>query len=53
MSFPAAQAALRVRGLRKTYGDVTAVAGVAPQMGILAAWLVACFSLALKLFRWR
>ena len=24
-----------------------------PQMGVLAAWMVACFLLALKLFRWR
>jgi ABC-type multidrug transport system permease subunit len=24
-----------------------------PQLGVLAAWLVACFALALKLFRWR
>jgi ABC-type multidrug transport system permease subunit len=28
-------------------------AQVAPQMAILAAWLVVCFTLALKLFRWR
>jgi len=26
---------------------------VAPQMGVLVAWLVLCFTLALKLFRWR
>ncbi|MHB8501801.1 MAG: ABC transporter permease [Candidatus Acidiferrales bacterium] len=26
---------------------------VAPQMGVLAAWLFVCFVLALKLFRWR
>ncbi len=26
---------------------------VAPQMGVLGAWLVVCFLLALKLFRWR
>ncbi len=26
---------------------------LAPQLGILAAWLVVCFGLALKLFRWR
>jgi len=26
---------------------------LAPQMGVLAAWLIACFALALKLFRWR
>lgn len=24
-----------------------------PQMGVLTAWLVICFVLALKLFRWR
>jgi ABC-2 type transport system permease protein len=29
------------------------LAGVAPQLGILAVWLVVSFSLALKLFRWR
>ena len=26
---------------------------VAPQIGVLSAWLVVCFVLALKLFRWR
>lgn len=26
---------------------------VAPQLGILAAWLVVCFTLALRLFRWK
>ena len=25
----------------------------APQLGVLGAWLVICFTLALKLFRWR
>jgi ABC-type multidrug transport system permease subunit len=29
------------------------LAQVAPQMGVLATWLVLCFTLALKLFRWR
>jgi ABC-2 type transport system permease protein len=29
------------------------IAHVAPQLGILAVWLVVSFSLALKLFRWR
>lgn len=29
------------------------LARVAPQMGILGVWLVVCFALALKLFRWR
>ena len=28
-------------------------AQIAPQAGVLAAWLVACFGLALRLFRWR
>ena len=29
------------------------LAQLAPQMGVLAGWLVVCFGLALKLFRWR
>jgi ABC-type multidrug transport system permease subunit len=29
------------------------LAHMAPQMGVLAAWLLVCFVLALKLFRWR
>jgi ABC-type multidrug transport system permease subunit len=29
------------------------LAHMAPQMGVLAAWLLVCFALALKLFRWR
>jgi ABC-type polysaccharide/polyol phosphate export permease len=29
------------------------IAQLAPQLGILAAWLVVCFALALRLFRWR
>jgi ABC-2 type transport system permease protein len=29
------------------------IARLAPQLGILTVWLVACFFLALKLFRWR
>jgi ABC-type multidrug transport system permease subunit len=29
------------------------LANMAPQMGVLAAWLLVCFVLALKLFRWR
>ena len=28
-------------------------AQMAPQMGVLGAWLVVCFGLALRLFRWR
>jgi hypothetical protein len=26
---------------------------IAPQVTILGAWLIICFTLALKLFRWR
>jgi ABC-2 type transport system permease protein len=29
------------------------LAQLAPQLGVLGAWLIACFTLALKLFRWR
>ena len=29
------------------------LAQLASEMGILTAWLVVCFVLALKLFRWR
>jgi len=29
------------------------LAQVAPQAGVLVAWLIVCFGLALKLFRWR
>jgi ABC-2 type transport system permease protein len=29
------------------------LAQVAPQLGLLGAWLIVCFALALKLFRWR
>ena len=28
-------------------------ADVAPQLGVLGTWLVVCFAVALKLFRWR
>ncbi len=33
--------------------DPLRLAQMAPQMGVLAVWLVVCFTLALKLFRWR
>jgi len=29
------------------------LAQMAPQVGIMAFWLIICFALALKLFRWR
>jgi len=40
--------ALRANILRgATFGQL------APQLGVLGAWLIVCFTLALKLFRWR
>ncbi len=42
-----------IDALRANMLQGAGLAGVAPQMGILAAWLVVCFTLALKLFRWR
>jgi ABC-type multidrug transport system permease subunit len=26
---------------------------IAPELGILAVWMVACFTIALRIFRWR
>ncbi len=39
--------------LRATMLQGATLAQVAPQLGVLAAWLLVCFPLALKLFRWR
>lgn len=39
--------------LRLTMLEGAGWATVAPELGILAAWLIATFPLALKLFRWR
>jgi ABC-2 type transport system permease protein len=39
--------------LRATMLQGATVAEIAPQMGVLAAWLLVCFPVALKLFRWR
>jgi ABC-type multidrug transport system permease subunit len=39
--------------LRATMLQGATVVQVAPQMAVLAAWLLVCFPLALKLFRWR
>jgi ABC-type multidrug transport system permease subunit len=39
--------------LRATILQGATVAQIAPQVGVLAAWLVVCFPVALKLFRWR
>jgi ABC-2 type transport system permease protein len=42
-----------IDALRANMLQGASLAQVAPQMGILSAWLVVCFTLALKLFRWR
>lgn len=39
--------------LRATMLQGATLAQIAPQMGVLAAWLIVCFPIALKLFRWR
>jgi ABC-type multidrug transport system permease subunit len=39
--------------LRATMLQSATLTQVAPQLGVLAAWLLVCFPLALKLFRWR
>jgi ABC-type multidrug transport system permease subunit len=42
-----------IDALRANMLQGAGLAQVAPQLGILGAWLVICFTLALKLFRWR
>jgi ABC-type multidrug transport system permease subunit len=39
--------------LRATILQGATLAQLTPQIGVLAAWLVVCFPVALKLFRWR
>ena len=39
--------------LRATMLQGATVVQIAPQIGVLAAWLLVCFPVALKLFRWR
>ena len=39
--------------LRATMLQGATASQIAPQIGVLAAWLLVCFPLALKLFRWR
>jgi ABC-type multidrug transport system permease subunit len=59
--FPAAlQPAIHALPLTAAIGALRAnmlqgagLAQLAPQMGVLGAWLIVCFALALKLFRWR
>ena len=42
-----------IDALRANMLQGAGLAQVAPQLGILGAWLMVCFTLALKLFRWR
>jgi ABC-type multidrug transport system permease subunit len=42
-----------IDALRMNMLQGASLAQVTPQMGVLAGWLVVCFGLALKLFRWR
>jgi ABC-type multidrug transport system permease subunit len=42
-----------INALRANMLQGAGLAQTAPQMGILAVWLIVCFALALKLFRWR
>jgi len=42
-----------IDALRMNILQGAGLARLMPQMGVLAAWLVVCFVLALKLFRWR
>lgn len=42
-----------IDALRANMLQGTSLMHLLPQMGVLAAWLAACFVVALKLFRWR
>jgi ABC-type multidrug transport system permease subunit len=42
-----------IDALRANMLQGAGLAQMAPQAGVLAAWLVVCFGLALRLFRWR
>ncbi len=42
-----------IDALRANMLQGAGLARAGPQMGVLAAWLVVCFGLALKLFRWK
>jgi ABC-2 type transport system permease protein len=42
-----------IDALRMNMLQGAGIAQVAPQLGVLGLWLVLCFTLALKLFRWR
>lgn len=42
-----------IDALRTNMLQGASLAQLAPELGVLAGWLVVCFALALKLFRWR
>jgi ABC-type multidrug transport system permease subunit len=42
-----------IDALRATMLQGANLAGVVSQLAVLGAWLIVCFTLALKLFRWR
>ena len=42
-----------IDALRSNMLQGTTLVQLAPQLGVLLAWLVVCFGLAMKLFRWR
>lgn len=42
-----------IDALRANMLQAAGFSQVAPQLAILAAWMIVCFTLALKLFRWR
>jgi ABC-type multidrug transport system permease subunit len=39
--------------LRATMLRGVSLAGLWPELSILAAWMIICFGIALKIFRWR
>jgi len=39
--------------LRANMLEGASLAQVAPQLAIVAAWLLLCFALALRIFRWQ
>lgn len=42
-----------INALRANMLQGAGLAAIAPELGILALWMVVCFALALRLFRWR
>jgi ABC-2 type transport system permease protein len=42
-----------IDALRANMLQGATLAQLTPQLGVLAGWLVVCFFVALKLFRWR